>query len=81
MRLYAHVVKRSTILNGWCPCVYRRLRIDSFGQVEWDTNPSFNSLGTKPLSYDANLGTSPEVEEIDADGSARYVLTGEVAAQ
>lgn len=41
-------------------------------QVEWDTTPSFNSMGNKPLSYDADLGTSPEVIEIDADGSGRY---------
>lgn len=41
-------------------------------QVEWDTNPSFNSMGNKPLSYDADLGTSPEVTEIDDDGSGRY---------
>lgn len=41
-------------------------------QVEWDTNPSFNSMGNKPLSYDADLGTSPEVTEIDDGGSGRY---------
>lgn len=46
-------------------------------KVEWDTNPSFNSAGNKPLSYDVDLGTSPEVEDIDAvDGSARYNITG-----
>ena len=42
-------------------------------QVEWDTNPSFNSLGNKPLSYDANLGTSPEVHDIDSNGRGRCV--------
>lgn len=46
-------------------------------KVEWDTNPSFNSLGTKPMSYDEDVGTSPEVVDIDAnDGSARYNITG-----
>ncbi|CAM9431418.1 unnamed protein product, partial [Hapterophycus canaliculatus] len=46
-------------------------------KVEWDTNPSFNSAGNKPMSYDADLGTSPEVQDIDAlDGSARYNITG-----
>lgn len=44
-------------------------RMDS--QVEWDTNPSFNSRGNKPLSFDANLGTSPEVNEIDTSGMGR----------
>lgn len=34
-------------------------------------------MGNKPLSYDGDLGTSPEVEDIDAvDGSARYNITG-----
>lgn len=45
--------------------------MDYIFQVEWDTNPSFNSQGNKPLSYDADVGTSPEVEDIDADGTAR----------
>lgn len=46
-------------------------------KVEWDTTPSFNSIGNKPLSYDADAGTSPEVVDIDArDGSARYNITG-----
>lgn len=40
-------------------------------KVEWDMYPSFNSLGTKPLSYDSTLKTSPEVEDIDSDGSGR----------
>lgn len=46
-------------------------------KVEWDTNPSFDSMGNKPLSYDADRETSPEVEDIDAaDGSARFNITG-----
>lgn len=46
-------------------------------KVEWDTNPSFDSMGNKPLSYDADLGSSPEVDNIDAvDGSARFNITG-----
>ncbi|CAN0524163.1 unnamed protein product, partial [Ectocarpus sp. 8 AP-2014] len=46
-------------------------------KVEWDTTPSFNSMGNKPLAYDTDAGTSPEVVDIDArDGSARYNITG-----
>lgn len=44
-------------------------RMDS--QVEWDTIPSFNSRGNMPLSFDVNLGTSPEVDEIDSNGMGR----------
>lgn len=44
-------------------------------KVEWDTNPSFNSLGSQPLSYVDDDGTSPEVDITD-DGSARYNITG-----
>lgn len=48
-------------------------------KVEWDTNPSFNSMGTKPVSYDESAGTNPEVTSADidsTDGSARYNITG-----
>ena len=52
-------------------------------KVEWDTNPSFNSLGVKPMSYDENQLTSPEVTAIDivtdsasnSRYSARYNIT------
>ena len=33
-------------------------------KVEWDVSPTFDSLGTgAALSYNATLGTSPEVED------------------
>lgn len=49
-------------------------------KVEWDTNPSFNSLGVKPMSYDETQLSSPEVTSADldfdtTDGSARYNIT------
>lgn len=45
-------------------------------KVEWDTNPSFNSLGGKPMSYDEVAETSPEVQNIDTDdGSPRFNIT------
>ena len=38
-------------------------------KVEWDTVPTFDSKGTKPLSYDEQAGTSPEVyDKFDGEG-------------
>jgi hypothetical protein len=49
-------------------------------KVEWDTLPTFNSKGTKPLSYNEVLGTSPEIEDKgDGEhevGSGYYNITG-----
>lgn len=49
-------------------------------KVEWDTVPTFDSKGTKPLSYNATLGTSPEVADRgDGErelGSGYFNITG-----
>lgn len=49
-------------------------------KVEWDTVPTFDSKGSKPLSFDETTGTSPEIED-RGDGARKlgqgfYNITG-----
>lgn len=48
-------------------------------KVEWDTLPTFNSVKGAPLSFNASLGTSPEVFDAEdgAVGSGSFNITGE----